>query len=193
MGSSEDQIGEIEDITTVVPPIPRELVDIQNMYAFSSVKHIYYAPKEHHTVTNRMPVDVALGNLKWLNADTFESVYYPNRRNQRYVDATSAALPPVRQTRSVSTPQIVSVERKQEIKPDDDDADKRRKLLKFKDWDTLASGTQISISSGRTPFDMTKLNPKRGESAEDGKYDKSALLQDRGGRASRPRARTCAS
>ena len=168
LGFSEEQIIFIEDIERITPPIPPELIHIQNRFAFSSVKSIYYAPGQHKTAVNRMPVNTVFGNLKWLSTDTFESVYYPAKREERYIDINQPILAPVRNTRSVSIPVISKAEKNMEIKTDEENSNKRRKFLKLKDWDSFATATKISA---RGQFDKRKLKPKPGESVADGKYD----------------------
>ena len=178
LGYSENQILYIENLEQYSNnSIPKELIDLQNRFAYSSVKSIYLAPIEQETVTNRMPVFTSPCNLKWLDDDTFESVYYPARRHLRFSEIHSPIPTNVRTVRTVSQPLFSKGELKREIKFDDTPDAKRRKLTLLRDWDNFAKNTQVTVR-GRHPFDLQKLVPTSEETVDDVRYDywRAALI-----------------
>ena len=157
LGYSDDQIEFIQNTAShgISPILLQTLKSFGN---YADCDSIYIAPKLG--TNSQFPMDAQQGQIKWLNNDTFESVYFPGRRDSRRI---ADIVPGNRVRRETITPFLSDLEVQAEIKVGDKKNIKLAKLAKLKKWDSFGSSLIVqadtlgdysalqNVSEGETP------------------------------------------
>ena len=163
LGYSDEQILYIPNVQN--NGIPQQIIDISaQLGEYGSLKSIYIAP--NNQTTSRLPVPAPKSQIKWLNNDTFESVYFPDRRESRYQNVENLSEAQFRVRRDTVRPVLETSEKSLEILRSDTPADRLKKIQKLQMWDNKAIVLQVTQSSTRTPFNMAALAPKTSQQTE---------------------------
>ena len=168
LGYADEQILFIEDLQA--HNLPQEIIQISaQLGKYASLKSIYLAP--NNQAISRLPVDAPKGKIKWLDADTFDSVYFPERRRARYHNIDNLPDNRFRIRRDTIRPIYETSEKTLEIKSDDSKDIKERKVKKLQIWDNKAITLKIVRSGTRNPFNPSLLAPKTGQTENQAKYN----------------------
>ena len=167
LGYADDQIEYIPNLYEY-PEIAREVIDNSSVPGvYANISSIYVVTD--NTTNSLLPTPSNEGRIKWLDEDTFESVYFPGRRRERYIETADIPRQRIRvRTRRNTILDIVlsQDEENAEIKVGDTKDVKLGKLAKLQKWETRAIQTKIEKSGRGKPFNPSELEPQGEETPE---------------------------
>ena len=164
LGYADDQIQYIPNLYEHTD-IPREIIENSGaLGAYGDLTSIYIVID--NTTESFLPIDSNDGRIKWLEGDTFEDVYFPSKRRERYINTADIPRERVQiRTKRNALPVTLS-QKEKEAEIDDGDAKqlKLQKLDLLMQWETRATQTIVGKAGQGKPFNPSDLNPKGGES-----------------------------
>ena len=170
LGYADDQIEHIANLLEY-SDIPKEIIEQSQVFGPHTDLNSIYVVVDN-TTESLLPVAANEGRLKWLSDDKFESVYFPHKRQERYIE--SADIPRERihlrnKRQAVLEVKLLQKELDNEIHDDDTKQSKLSKLDILKRWDTQATQVIVSKPGPGKPFNQSDLLPQDGETGEKAK------------------------
>ena len=170
LGYAQDQIQHIPDLFEYTD-IPRQIIENSQIFGpHTNLKSIYIVVD--NTTNSYLPVTANEGRLKWLEDDKFESVYFPQKRQERYINTSDIPRERINIRRKRQAPLSVNlsqIEVNAEIKDTDTKQVKLANLKILKKWDTAATQVAVVKPGQGKNFNPSDLTPQGGETAQEAK------------------------